>query len=151
MDLIFAFLQKIALLEIATLRDNPECRPAQGHVYQASFKNAYEKKLEESFKFKTIDWTEKPFSSFKILKENPPGKLHVENGHLLFKKDWIVVNDWSSFIDSFRQVRNNVFHGAKMFKSGNLALEDRDYELVSAALAFISLLEQKGLVCELVY
>lgn len=147
-QIYYDFFEKMTLLEIVTLRDNPETWPENNrYINKAQLKIAYKDNLEEKKHFAEIDWDEEPYSKFRILKEKPPGKFHVKDNKLSFNKEAITVDDWESFIDSFRQVRNNLFHGAKLFKeSGQLELEDRDDELINASLEFISFLEEKELI-----
>lgn len=107
-------------------------------------KNAYGTKLEQISPFNAIKWNEDPFSNFSILKTNPPKPLVEKNGSLEFGEA-IQVTDWNTFIDSFRQLRNNIAHGSKLIL-GIKGMEQRDEKLIKAGLSFIQFLEENCLV-----
>lgn len=107
-------------------------------------KNAYGEKLETISPFNDINWNEAPFSSFAILKVNPPKPLVENNGSLEFGQA-IQVTDWKTFIDSFRQLRNNMAHGSKLIL-GIKGMVQRDEELIKAGLSFIQFLENNHLI-----
>lgn len=150
------FYKKIGLFEIATIKKYPDARSFErktSYIAGASFRDAYADQLEQRHPFSQIEWGGDSFANFKLLKERPPLRLRSgDDGAIYFDKDApIVVSDWGTFIDSFRQVRNNLVHGAKFFKDGGpgLRLDNRDHDLVSAALAFIGFLEAEGLIKDL--
>lgn len=131
--------KKLGLLEIYTLQKYPESRhPRNSKIERVHYKIAYSKQLEKKHPFNQIDWDNPHFENFSILKESPPQPL-IEDGGVLDFGSAETVADWDSFIDSFRQLRNNITHGAKFFDS--LQLEPRDKELINAGLAFIDFLD----------
>jgi hypothetical protein len=139
------FSKNLALLEIATLIKYPCSRDKNGKkITGVLYKNAFEKVLEEKDPFETINWQDTPYSSFSILKYNPPKQLIERYGELEFNNSVLPITTWDEFIDSFRQIRNNLVHGAKFLHGMNL--EERDNELISAGLAFISFLESKNII-----
>ncbi|TVQ83328.1 MAG: hypothetical protein EA357_06660 [Micavibrio sp.] len=138
--------KKLALLEIATLLKYKESRPSEGkYVNSVGYKDAYRDTLQDKVPYSDIDWDEEPYRNFKLLAEKPPKRLKIKDGHPKFVPI-SKVTCWSAFIDSFRQLRNNLVHGAKFLKETYPELEDRDEELINAGLAFISFLEDKGLI-----
>ena len=141
----FAELSKrLGLLEIATLKDFPDSRsPRNGRIREVHYKAAYAMELEKRFPFDKIDWSKAPFLNFSILTKEPPRQLvETAAGILEFEKTPPKVTNWEAFIDSFRQLRNNLVHGSKFLHA--MDLEDRDKNLISAGLAFISFLEGDG-------
>jgi len=131
--------KKLGLLEIYTLRKYPESRhPRNKKIKRVHYKVAYSQELEENHPFRKINWDDQPFRNFSILQKSPPQPL-IEVGDVLDFGNAEEVENWDSFIDSFRQLRNNITHGAKFF--GSLQLEQRDEELIKAGLAFIDFLD----------
>lgn len=148
----YEFFKKITLLEIVTLRDIPQSRdkfPNGNLIRGVHYKSAYEGALQSKFPFDKIDWAKPPFDSFSVLKLAPPKSLMEDQGRIKFSDQAAPVLDWDTFIDSFKKVRNNICHGAKLFKDGDLRLDDRDGSLILAALAFIQFLQNEGLVKDL--
>lgn len=137
---------KLGLLEIATLKNykNSRKKDSSCMITGVYLKNAYGTKLEQISPFNAIKWNEDPFSNFSILKTNPPKPLVEKNGSLEFGEA-IQVTDWNTFIDSFRQLRNNIAHGSKLIL-GIKGMEQRDEKLIKAGLSFIQFLEENCLV-----
>ncbi len=146
------FYKKYSILEIYTLVHHPSSRRKnrEGGIAGVQFQNAYVDKLQREYPFCKDMWDKDIFSKFKILYDDPPKQLtEQEDGSLKFKEK-IVVEDWDTFIDSFRQVRNNISHGAKYLNGfQELGLDERGGELVEAALSFIEFLEKKIIKVEL--
>ena len=133
--------KKLGLLEIYTLEKYPESRHLRnGKVERVHYRNAYKDQLEQKHPFNQIDWDNAPFNNFSTLMKSPPKPLIEEDDVLKFGNAETVA-DWGSFIDSFRQLRNNITHGAKFFDS--LHLERRDEELIKAGLTFIDFLDEE--------
>jgi hypothetical protein len=143
MDDFVEFSKRISLLEVATLKIYPESRLSRdGRIHQVQYKTAYAKKLEDWFPFNCIKWDQAPFLNFRVLKEFPPKFLIEKDNELCFDENFPTVNNWEDFIDSFRQLRNNLVHGAKFLHE--MKLEDRDKVLITAGLTFIKFLEGEG-------
>lgn len=141
MDNFTALSRNLVLLEIYTLKKYPESRtPRNRKIEGVLYKNTYVAQLDAKHPFDDIDWDKPPFKNFLILKTSPPKPLVEKNNNLEFGEAQ-KVRDWGSFIDSFRQLRNNITHGAKLFFS--MQLEPRDDELISAGLAFINFLNDE--------
>lgn len=137
---------KLGLLEIATLKNNKDSRKKNsvGRITGVDLQKAYGVELETKFPFSSIKWNEGPFPNFSILKTNPPKPLVEKNGSLEFGEA-IQVNDWNTFIGSFRQLRNNMAHGSKLIL-GIKGIVQRDEELIKAGLSFIQFLENERLI-----
>jgi hypothetical protein len=114
-------------------------------IISIQYKDAYEDSLERGDPFREIDWESKPFSEFRILKDEPPKKLRVCNGKPVFRHIYGEPSG-GTFIDGFRQLRNNLVHGAKFLKGTQLDLDDRDRKLICAEIAFITFLEKRKLI-----
>jgi|GEM_PF-2800359 len=155
--ILLKYFLQMSLLEIITIIHFPEsrnnrCKKIQG-VYYAT---AYAKKLEDlpknPFKDPSL-WNTDPYCKFKILREKPPGIFQQDpDTKKLEFIEQSPANNWDDFLKkSFAQVRHNLFHGAKFFKKdayNHLNLEDRDKELINAALSFIEFLVDSSIIPE---
>lgn len=142
--------RKLGLLEIATVKSYPDSAKLERNsddITGVFYKNAFSAQLEKVHPFGGINWSDSPFSDFSILKENPPKKLRMvtdQNKKSPKFVDISPVNSWDTFIDSFRQLRNNLAHGAKFLDS--MGLDKRDNELIAAGLSFINFLESESII-----
>lgn len=139
---------QLALLEIATIKQYPECAKldVNNFVTGVDYAKAYAARLKNIIKFNQVTWNESPYKEFSILKERPAKRLQLlTDGSIDFEQDAsLSVEDWGQFLRSFSQVRNNLVHGAKFLIS--MGLEQRDDDLISAALSFIEFLQSTELI-----
>ncbi len=140
--------KKLGLLEIATVTTYPDsAQLCRTDITGVLYKKAFSSKLEGTHPFLGIDWNNSPFSTFRVLKEKPPKKLRMVTNQGKKKPEFVdigTVNSWDTFIDSFRQLRNNLVHGAKFVHS--MGLDSRDDALIAAGLSFIKFLETKNII-----
>lgn len=143
-DLIFNFLKQYTLLESYFISNLPQHVKVSraGYPQQANIKDAFSKELETKHPFSKIDWNKEPFSNFRILVDAPPRTLGGFDGQFRFTNA-ITVSNWNDFIDSHRQLRNNIAHGAKFL---TLPLGKRDIELTNAGIEFINFLNDEKLI-----
>ena len=73
------------------------------------------------------------------LVNNPPKKLILRNGAAAFGPSQPVAADTARLLEYARQVRNNLFHGNKMFAADR----QRDAQLMSEALWLIEFVMEK--------
>jgi len=136
--------KKMAMLEIVTLDRCPACRKSIQRGYIAGIDYAkvpYVSVLETRYPYNSIDWNADKFKKFRVLHDNPPKRLYEDGQRQLKFVNVLIPQNWSELFNSFRQLRNNLMHGAKFFHGNSMELQDRDGELIKAGLAFISFLE----------
>lgn len=155
---IYVFFRKMSLLEIITIVNCKGSRQTKStreddskRITGVLLDNAYLTELEKYNFLCPETWQAPQFKKFELIKNQPPGKfIEKPDGCLEFKESPSPQN-WTDFLKLFKQIRNNLFHGAKFFKKepyAQLKLSDRDTELIDAGIAFIKFLEDEGIIPE---
>ena len=142
---ILNFLKYHTLLESYFIIKFPEHVAVSKDKFptKTNFKDAFSENLEVKYPFSKIDWDIEPFSKFRILVDAPPKPLKKNDKNQFEFADAISVSSWDELIDSYRQLRNNITHGAKFL---TMQLGNRDIKLSNAGIEFIKFLNNEKLI-----